>query len=72
MCASAVKCCNVGAVTVLLRFIFGVVLAAPVVLWSGLPLPLNVVFVLSIGTAAAIWGDKFILSVMSLMRYLRF
>jgi hypothetical protein len=57
--------------TILLRFIFGVILAAGVVIWIGLPFPLEVVFVLSVGTTAAIWGDKFILGFMSLMRYFR-
>ena len=57
--------------TILLRFIVGVILAAAVVIWSGLPSALEVTLVLSIGTIAAIWGDKFILGFMSLMRYLR-
>jgi hypothetical protein len=34
-------------------------------------LPINVIVVFSVGTMAALWGDKFILGFMSLMRYLR-
>ena len=60
-----------SAVTILLRFIFGVILAGGLALWGGIPFPLDVIFVLSIGTVAAIWGDKFILGFMSLMRYFR-
>jgi hypothetical protein len=61
----------VSAVTIAFRFIFGLVLAGSVVLWIGFDFPLNVVFVLTIGTLAAIWGDKFILGCMSVMRYFR-
>ncbi len=57
--------------TIVLRFIFGLVLAGGLAVWCGLPFPLEVVFVLSVGTVAAIWGDRFILGFMSLMRYFR-
>jgi hypothetical protein len=57
--------------TIVLRFIFGFMLAGAVVLWTQLDFPLNVLLVLSVGTIAAIWGDKFILGFMSVMRYLR-
>ena len=60
-----------SAVTILLRFMFGFILAGGVVLWTQLDFPLNVILVLSVGTVAAIWGDKFILGFMSVMRYLR-
>ena len=49
----------------------GGVLATGLALWGGIPFPLDVLFVLSIGTMAGIWGDKFILGFMSLMRYFR-
>jgi hypothetical protein len=58
-------------VTILLRFIFGVILAAALVIWLGLPFPLEIIFVLSVGTLAGIWGDKFLMGFMSLMRYLK-
>ena len=58
-------------VTILLRFIFGVILAAGLAIWLGFPFPLEIIFVLSVGTMAGIWGDKFILGFMSLMRYFR-
>jgi hypothetical protein len=59
-------------VTILLRFIIGVILSAAVLVpLGGLSFLLTLVVVLSVGTAAAIWGDKFILGVMWLMRYLR-
>jgi hypothetical protein len=59
------------AMTILLRFIFGIILAGGLALWAHIPFPLDLVFVLSVGTMAAVWGDKFILVFMSLMRYFR-
>jgi hypothetical protein len=58
-------------VAIVLRFIFGVVLAGGVALWGGIPFPINILFVITVGTMAGVWGDKFILGFMSLMRYLR-
>jgi len=58
-------------VTIFLRFVFGVILAGGLMLWGQLDFPLNLIFVLGVGTLAAVWGDKFILGFMSLMRYLR-
>jgi hypothetical protein len=57
--------------TILLRFIFGIVLASVLIVPLGFGLVASIIFVLSIGTVAALWGDKFILGFMSLMRYLR-
>ncbi|HEV8426570.1 MAG TPA: hypothetical protein VGQ41_01565 [Pyrinomonadaceae bacterium] len=54
-----------------MRFIFGFVLAGGLALWCQLDFPLNIIFALGVGTMAAIWGDKFILGFMSLMRYFR-
>jgi hypothetical protein len=62
----------VSAVSIVFRFIFGLVLAGSVVLLTGFDFPLNVIFALTIGTLAAIWGDKFILGFMSVMRYFRY
>lgn len=59
------------AVTLLLRFIFGALLAGGLVLWGGIPLKLGVIFVAAVGMIAAMWGDKFLLGFMSLMRYMR-
>ena len=61
----------VSPLTIILRFIFGVILAAGLDLWVHLPFPINIIFVLTVGTMAAVWGDKFILGFMSLMRYFR-
>jgi hypothetical protein len=58
-------------VTILLRFILGVVLAGAITIPLGLSLPLTIIFVLTVATVAAVWGDKFILGFMSLMRYFR-
>jgi hypothetical protein len=58
-------------VAIVLRFLFGVVLAGGVALWGGIPFPINILFVITVGTMAGVWGDKFILGFMSLMRYLR-
>ncbi len=57
--------------TLLLRFIFGAVLAGGLVLWGGIPHTLGVVFVVAVGIIALTWGDKFLLGFMSVMRYLR-
>jgi len=57
--------------TILLRFVFGVILAGGLSLWAGIGFPIDIVFVLSVGIMAGIWGDKFILGFMSLMRYFR-
>jgi len=57
--------------TILLRFVFGVILAGGLSLWAGIGFPIDIVFVLSVGIMAGIWGDKFILAFMSLMRYFR-
>jgi hypothetical protein len=58
-------------VTLVLRFIFGVILAGGLALWAGIRFPIDLIFVLSIGIMAVLWGDKFILGFMSLMRYFR-
>jgi hypothetical protein len=56
-------------VTILLRVIFGVILAGGLAMWAGIGFPVDLVFVMSVGIMAAIWGDRFILGFMSLMRY---
>jgi hypothetical protein len=61
----------VDAVTLLLRFIFGALLAGGLVLWGGISPTMDVIFVVAVGIIAAIWGDKFLLGFMSLMRYLK-
>jgi hypothetical protein len=61
----------VSPLTILLRFILGIILGACLALASNISLPINIILMLSLGTAAAIWGDKLILGIMSLMRYLR-
>jgi hypothetical protein len=58
-------------VSILLRFMFGSVLAGGLALWGGVPLLVGVIFVAAAGIMAAMWGDKFLLGFMSLMRYLR-
>jgi hypothetical protein len=58
-------------VTVLLRFIFGVVLAGSVALLGGIHGLAGVIFTLAVGIVAAVWGDKFLLGFMSVMRYLK-
>jgi hypothetical protein len=57
--------------TIFLRFVFGFILAGGVALWVHFPFPFDIIFVLTVGTMAAVWGDKFILGFMSLMRYFR-
>jgi len=49
------------AVTLLLRFMFGAVLAGALVLWGGMPFLANIIFVVLVGIAAAVWGDRFLL-----------
>jgi hypothetical protein len=56
---------------ILLRFIFGLILAVGLALrWQEFSLP-AVVAVVVVGVTAAVWGDKFILGFMSFMRYFR-
>jgi len=50
---------------------FGFILAAGVGLWIHFDFPGDLIFALTVGAVAAVWGDKFILGFMSLMRYLR-
>lgn len=55
--------------TIVLRVVFGVILAGGLSLWAGVGFPIDLVFVMSVGVIAAIWGDKFILGFMSLTRF---
>jgi hypothetical protein len=57
--------------TIFLRFLFGVVLAGGFALWSGIPLIVGLISTMAVGIIAAVWGDKFLLGFMSIMRYLR-
>jgi hypothetical protein len=61
----------VSPITIVLRFIFGTILATAVALGCGLSFPLNFILVLGVATMAAVWGDRFILGFMALMRYFR-
>ena len=56
-------------VTILLRVIIGVILAAGLAMWAGIGFPVDLVFVMGVGIMAAVWGDRFILGFMSMMRY---
>jgi len=58
-------------VTVVLRFVFGIILAGAVVLWGGGSFLEVTLFAVVVGIVAAIWGDKFLMAFMSFMRYLR-
>jgi len=60
-----------GPVTILLRFIFGFILAGGLALYGMMSFPESLIFALIVGTLASIWGDRFILGFMSLMRYFR-
>jgi hypothetical protein len=60
-----------NTMTILLRFLFGVVLAGGLAVWSGMPFLLIVIFIVATGIVAAVWGDKFLLGLMSMLRYLR-
>ena len=60
-----------GATTILLRLICGIILAGGLALWGGVPYPWGVILVVSAGGAAAVWGDKFLLGLMSAMKYFR-
>jgi hypothetical protein len=56
-------------VTILLRVVVGVILAGGLAMWAGIGFPVDLVFVMGVGIMAAIWGERFILGFMSLMRY---
>ena len=57
--------------TIVLRFTFGIVLASVLIVPLGLGFVGSIILVLGVGTVAALWGDKFIVGFMSVMRYLR-
>ena len=59
------------ATAILMRFVFGVVLAGGLALWGGVPSPWDLTLTAAVGVAAAAWGDKFLLGFMSVMRYFR-
>ena len=59
------------SMTIFLRFVFGLILAGGLAMWWQLPLVAIILFPLTIGMIAAIWGDKFILGFMSFMRFFR-
>lgn len=60
-----------SSMTIVLRFIFGFILAGGLALYCMMSFPEILILALIVGTIAAIWGDKFILGFMSLMRYFR-
>lgn len=62
---------NEHPMTIFLRFSFGFILGGGLALRCLESFPLSLIFALSVGTVAAVWGDKFILGFMSLMRYFR-
>ncbi len=55
--------------TILLRVIIGVILAGGLAMWAGIGFPVDLVFVMAVGVMAAVWGDRFILGFMSMMRH---
>jgi hypothetical protein len=57
--------------TLILRFMLGAALAGFILLWCGLPFLLNILIAISVGIISAVWGDRFLLGLMSGMRYLR-
>ncbi|HZI48782.1 MAG TPA: hypothetical protein VFD75_13370 [Pyrinomonadaceae bacterium] len=57
--------------TILLRFIFGFILGGGLALWLLMSFPEILVLAIGVGTLSSIWGDKFILGFMSLLRYVR-
>ena len=60
----------VSPLTIILRFMLGFILAGALAVYL-VYFPANLILALGVGTCAAIWGDKFILGFMSLMRYFR-
>jgi hypothetical protein len=58
-------------VTILLRFIIGFILAGGLALSGLMSFAEILIFALIVGTLAAIWGDRFMLRFMSMMRYFR-
>jgi len=62
---------ELSAVTILLRFIFGFILGGGLALWLLMSFPEILVLAIGVGSLASIWGDKFILGFMSLLRYVR-
>jgi len=55
----------------MLRVLVAVILAAGFSIWSGLPLVLSAILTLSVGFAAALWGDKVLVSFVSVLRHFK-
>jgi hypothetical protein len=55
----------------MLRALVAVILAASFSIWSGLPLALSVILILSVGFAAALRGDKVLVSFVSVLRHFK-
>jgi hypothetical protein len=53
-----------------LRFLAVTIITASFAIWDGLPLVLSAILTLSIGLAAAVWGDKVIVGFVSVVRHL--
>ena len=58
-----------GATAILVKFIIGVVLAGCLVVWGGVPSLWGLALAAAVGGAAALWGDKFLIGFLSVMRY---
>ena len=55
----------------MLRALVAVILAASFAIWSGLPLVLSAILILSVGFAAALWGDKVLVHFVSVLRHFK-
>jgi len=61
----------IATMAILLRFLLCGLLAGAAAVWGGMSDLAGLIFVIAVGIVSAIWGDKFLLGFMSLMRYLR-
>ena len=55
----------------MLRALVAVILATSFAIWGGLPLVLSAILTLSVGFAAALWGDKVLVRFVSVLRHFR-
>jgi len=54
-----------------LRFLMVAIIATGFAIWSGLSLVPGAILTLSVGFAAAIWGDRVLVGFVSVIRHLR-
>ena len=53
------------------RFLTVAIIALGFALWCGIPLVLGLILILTLGTAAIIWGDKVLINFVAAIRHFK-